>query len=72
MSNDMLADMPPQRMWTLSDDCETVRLHLPPLRIAGIHEPLRVHLDFDAEMVEEILQRLTVLRSQMLPAPQRN
>jgi hypothetical protein len=32
-------------------------------------EPLRIHLDFDAEMVDEILQRLTVLRSRMLPAP---
>jgi len=28
---------------------------------------LRVHLDFDAEMVDEILQRLTLLRAQMLP-----
>jgi hypothetical protein len=70
--SDMLADMATERMWTLSDDLETVRLQLPPLPIDGMPEPLRVHLDFDAEMVDEILQRLTVLRSQMSPAPQRN
>jgi hypothetical protein len=70
--SDMLADMPAERMWTLSGDRETVRLQLPPLPIAGMPEPLRVHLDFDAEMVDEILQRLTVLRSQMLPSRLKN
>ena len=69
MSNDMPADMPAERMWTLSDDRETVLLQLPPLPIDGMPEPLRVHLDFDAEMVDEILQRLTVLRAQMLASP---
>ena len=29
-------------------------------------EPLRIHIDFDAGMVDEILQRLTVLRAAML------
>jgi hypothetical protein len=72
MSDDMLADMSPERMWTLSDDRQTVRLQLPGLALAGMPEPLRIHLDFDAEMVDEILQRLTGLRSQMQPAPQRN
>ena len=33
---------------------------------------VRIHLDFDAEMVDEILKHLTVLRAQMLPAPTRN
>ena len=64
---DMLADKPSERMWTLSDDLETVRLQLPPLPIDGMPEPLRVHLDFDAAMVDDILQRLTMLRAQMLP-----
>jgi len=72
MSDAMLAELPAERMWTLSEDAETVRLQLPPLPIAGMPEPLRIHLDFDTAMVDEILQRLTVLRSQMLPAPVRN
>ena len=66
---DIVADMPLGRNWTLSDDLETVRLQLPPLPIDGMPEPLRVHLEFDAEMVDEILQRLTVLRAQMQPSP---
>ena len=70
--SDMEADMPAERMWTLSDDLETVRLQLPPLPIDGIPEPLRVHLDFDAELVDEILQRLTLLRAQMRPSPLKN
>ena len=70
--SDMEADMPAERMWTLSDDLETLRLQLPPLPIDGMPEPLRIHLDFDAAMVDKILQRLAVLRAQMLPAPQRN
>ncbi|WP_428667585.1 hypothetical protein [Reyranella sp.] len=72
MSDDILADVLPERMWTLSDDRETVRLQLPSLPIAGIPEPLRIHLDFDAETVDEIIKRLTALRAQMLPAPSRN
>lgn len=59
-------------MWTLSGDGETVRLQLPPLPIAGFSKSLRIHLDFDAEMVDEILQRLSLLRAKMLPVPRRN
>jgi hypothetical protein len=71
MSDNMPVNLSPAEMFTLLNP-QTVRLQLPPLPIAGISESLRIHLDFDAEMVNEILQRLTVLRSQMLPAPQRN
>jgi hypothetical protein len=56
-------------MWMLSDDRETVRLALPALPIEGMPEPLQVKMDFDAEAVDAIIARLTVLRSQMLPAP---
>ena len=49
-----------------------MRLQLPALPMAGMAEPLRIHLDFDATMVEEILHLLTVLRSQMLPSPLKN
>ena len=63
---------PQRRMWMLSDDCTSVRLQVPPLLLAGLLEPLRIHIDSGAEMVGEILQRLAVVRAQMLPAPQRN
>jgi hypothetical protein len=72
MSDDMPAEATAAQMWTLSDDLERVRLRLSPLPIAGLPEPLRVHLDFDVSMVDETIQRLTVLRLQMLPAPRRN
>ncbi len=65
------AEHGPAAMFTLLDR-ETVRLRLTPLPMAGRAKPLRIHLDFDAESVDEILVRLTKLRSQMLPAPTRN
>jgi hypothetical protein len=61
-----------ETLWTLSDDRKMVRMALPPLPIAGMPEPIKVSMDFDAATVDAILERLTVLRSQMrppLPAP---
>ena len=54
-------------MWTPSVDRKTVRLAVPPLRIVGFREPLDVFMDFDATSVDAMLERLTVLRNQMLP-----
>jgi hypothetical protein len=72
MSEDaMPVELSPTEMFTLLDR-ETVRLQLPPLQLAGVAEPLRVHLDFDAEMIDEILHRLTMLRTRMLPNPLKN
>ena len=34
-------------MWVLSADRQTVRFHIPPVRLAGRSEPLTVHLDCD-------------------------
>lgn len=48
-------------MWTLSDDREIVRLALAPLPIDGMPEPLQVKMDFDAEAVDAIIARLSVL-----------
>ena len=56
-----------EQAWTLSDDRETVRFNLPALPIDGLPEPLRVHLDFDAEALDEMMDRLAILRAQMLP-----
>jgi hypothetical protein len=54
-------------MWTLSADCKTVRLALPPLSLDGIPEPIVIHMNFDAETVDAMLERLSILRSRMLP-----
>ena len=53
-------------------DHETVRRQLPPCPGAGTAELLRIHLDFDADSVDEMIGRLIAPRLQMLPAPQRN
>ena len=68
---DMPIDAPQPRTWTLAADRRTVRMELPPLPVAGLPEPLKVHLDFDAASVDAMLQRLTELRIQMLPPPTR-
>ena len=44
-----------------SDDRQPVKLSLPPLPLHGLPEPLRVTIDFEADMVEEMLARLTLL-----------
>ncbi len=54
-------------MWTLSADRKTVRLALPPLSLDGIPELIAIHMNLDAETVDATLERLTILRSQMLP-----
>lgn len=58
-------------MWRLLDDQRTVRFQLPDLALDGRPEPLSVYLNFDAEAVDEILQRLSELRARMLPPPRR-
>ena len=68
----MEAHMPTQEMWTLSEDQEAVRMHLPPVQIEGLPKPVIVSLSFTAANIDDILERLTMLRSQMLPAPLRN
>ena len=54
-------------MWTLNGDRKTVRFAVPPLRLAGVPEPVTVYMDFDAGTIDAMLERLAVLRSQMLP-----
>ena len=54
-------------MWALSADRKTVRFAVPQLRIAGMPEPLAVYMDVDAKTVDAMLERLSILRSQMLP-----
>jgi hypothetical protein len=65
--NMMPVEMSEETMWTLSSDRKTVRLALPPLPLAGMAEPIRAFMDFDAETVDAMLERLMVLRGRMLP-----
>jgi hypothetical protein len=57
-------------LWTLNADRLTVRLALPPLPLADL-PPINVKLDFDAAAVDAMLERLSILRGQMLPARKR-
>ena len=60
------------QMWTLAADCRSVHMTLPPFAVAGLSEPLTVHVQFDTGTIDEILERLSVLRSQMLPPLRQN
>ena len=46
-------------------DRRSVRIELP---VDDLPEPLRVQIDFDAGVIDQMIERLTVLRAQMLPA----
>jgi hypothetical protein len=61
-----------QEMWTLSADRRRVRLNLPSFTVTGLPKPLQMNFDFDAKAMDAILQRLTRLRVQMEPPPQRH
>jgi len=64
MSQEMPVHIDPRQTLTLHEH-HTVRLHLPPLHMAGVKEPLRIHLDFDAETVWLLIERLQELHRQM-------
>jgi hypothetical protein len=59
------------QLWRLSDDHRTVRMRLPPLKLDSFKRPVEIHFDFEADTIDQIVQRLTELRLQMLPPPQR-
>jgi len=48
-------------------DRKTVRFAVPPLRLAGMPEPVHAFIEFDAKTVDATIERLTILRNQMLP-----
>jgi hypothetical protein len=54
-------------LWTLGDDRKSVGFAVPPLRLAGMPEPVHAFIEFDVKTVDAMLERLTILRSQMLP-----
>jgi hypothetical protein len=65
---DMMPIEPDQaQLWQLSADRRSVRMQFG-LPVQGTPEPLMVKIDFDAGAIEQIIERLTALRAQMLPA----
>ena len=58
-----------EQIWTLSEDRTMVRFVLPPLPIKGLPQQAEVAMAFSARAVDAIIERLTILRAQMLPAP---
>ena len=56
-----------EQMWRIAADRRFVRLALQELAVPGLKQPLKVDIQFDAAAVDRIIERLLVLRSQMLP-----
>ena len=63
----MPLEIDPERVWTLSENRSQVLMELPPLLLPGHDEAVVVRLRFDARIVDGFLERLTSLRSMMLP-----
>jgi hypothetical protein len=51
----------------LTGNYSGTRAALQPMVVAGMREPLLIGLDFDAPTIDAMLERLAILRSQMLP-----
>lgn len=68
MSDDdrMSVEAEQEMVWKLTEDRRNVRLALPLLPLAGRKKSLQLFLDFDAESVDAMIDRLMMLRSQML------
>ena len=56
-----------QQMWRLAADGRSVRLSLAGVPVTGLAQPLRVNIDFDTGAVDQIIERLSMLRAQMKP-----
>jgi hypothetical protein len=63
----MLSEAHQAEMWTLDADRRIVRLSVPEVPIPGLPQPLKVTIEFDARTIDAMLERLTILRAQMLP-----
>ena len=70
MSDDgtMAANIHIGDLWTLNEDRRSVKLSLPPIPFEGLPEQLRLTVDFEADMVEDMIQRLTEIRARKAAA----
>ena len=53
----------------LADDRRSLRMSLPGLPVDALPKPITVKIDFDAGVIDQMIERLTVLRAKMLPKP---
>jgi hypothetical protein len=65
----MPIDADQEQVWSLLPGRKYVRLQLPLMAVQGLPTPINIHLDFDAGTFDEMLDRLIILRAQMLPKP---
>jgi hypothetical protein len=63
----MAIEIDPVEMWNLNEDSSRICLELPLLSFEEISEPIQVRLRFDAETIDAMLERLTLLRRRMVP-----
>jgi hypothetical protein len=61
-------EIDPERVWSLSDNGKQILMELPPLLLPGHDEAILVRMRFNAEIIDGFLERLTSLRSMVLPA----
>ena len=55
-------------MWQLSADRRSVRMELSALPVKRMPEPLRMKINFDAGVIDQMIE-LDRVTAQMLPAP---
>jgi hypothetical protein len=68
MAKDMMRiEAEQEQIWTLLPGRKLIRLALPDLPIAGLSTPLRVRLDFDAETIDLMIERLRARKSVVMP-----
>src|SRR5215208_4553974 len=67
MDDMMPVDAEQEQVRSLLPGRKYVRLQLPAMPVQGLPTPINIHLDFDAGTVDEMLNRLTILRAQILP-----
>jgi hypothetical protein len=56
------------QMCQLGADRRRVRMELPGLPIEGLPQPSKVKINFDAGAIDQMIERLLVLRAHELPA----
>jgi len=62
LRKDMPIDHGMEEMWQLAGDRRSVRMSL-------LVDGLRTSIEFEAAMVDQLIDRLSVLRAQMQPGP---
>ncbi len=62
----IVMELDSETMWTLSTDRTTLSLNIAVPAVGGLEEPLNVSVDFDPDSVDAMIERLMLLRAQMV------